>query len=127
MVQLIYGDADSATYPIRTITLNPPHPSARWTPFRTLPWKAKVTPFYSRPFGFAKYVTWSEDPTIHGRNDRVFNVEVEDRPGLEWGAWIELEDEGEEITPAFLPFVADNFRNLPELLPKEIKERIGRM
>jgi len=125
MVQLIFGDTDPATHPLRTITLVSPHPSARRTPFRTLPWDTKKTPFHNRPYHFTKSVAWSEDETIQARNEDP--ALKEHRAGLEWGAWVELLDDGEEVTPAFIAFAVDCFRNLLELLPKEIRQAIGRV
>ena len=40
---------------------------------------------------------------------------------VEWGAWYELKDENERLKTTMIPFMADNVRNMPSLVPKELR------
>lgn len=59
------------------------------------------------------------------RRDSVTD-DVEGPPGLEWGAWLELTHKDDErMRPSMMPFFADTFKNISDLLPKEEKEGLG--
>jgi len=45
------------------------------------------------------------------------NSETMGGGGTEWGAWCELKIEGDKLRTSAIPFFADNFMNLPFLLP----------
>lgn len=82
----------------------------------------------TRPWNFKHHVRWAEDASITARNARSkgANAKETDQPGLEWGAWFELTDEDDKISPAVIAFLADIFKSMPDLLPKEERVGLGR-
>ena len=53
------------------------------------------------------------------------NSETVGGGGTEWGAWCELKTEGDKLRTSAIPFFADNFMNLPVLVPNNEPARIG--
>lgn len=115
-----------ATPRATTVTLLPPLPNARVTPLRTHPRDAAESTT-KRPAQFKKYTTMREDGVIAARNANSENGALNERPGLEWGSWLEMprEEEGGGLRPSMIPFLADSFKNLPQILPKEEKSGLG--
>lgn len=98
----------------------PSSPYARRVPLHVHPSVAQVTPLFSN-VNFKSSYRWAEDKAIRERNRALGRGE---RPavgggGLEWGAWLELLDPAEHINVSVLPFLADMFKNIPELLPRD--------
>ena len=48
------------------------------------------------------------------------NIETVGGGGTEWGAWCELKIKGDKLRTSAIPFFADNFINLPVLLPNSL-------
>ncbi len=112
-----------------TVTLVPPAPNARITPLRTHPRNAAES-FTKRPAHFIKYTKMREDEVLAARNPNSNNnaggwqiaAALNERPGLEWGSWLEMPRELGGIRPSMIPFLADSFKNLPQILPKEERD-----
>ncbi|KLO14787.1 hypothetical protein SCHPADRAFT_902928 [Schizopora paradoxa] len=129
MAHLIFGNlstTNSTTVP--TVTLLPPSPNAHIIPLQTHPLDA---PEYitNRPARFLKYTEMFEDDVIVSRNKNDNNTRSEclnERPGLEWGAWLKMpREEKDGLRSSMIPFLADSFKNLPQILPKEERKGLG--
>lgn len=126
---LVFGDlSPQPSAPIQR-TLVPPSPYARRLPLHFHP--SQVTPTEVRhAFTYGKSQTqWSVDQMIIARNEldssMRTNSETVGSGGTEWGAWCELKTEGDKLRTSAIPFFADNFMNLPVLLPNSEPARIG--
>ncbi|KAF7323422.1 hypothetical protein HMN09_00123100 [Mycena chlorophos] len=66
-------------------------------------------------FRFSEHVQWAQDPVLLADATRT-------RPNgvAIWGAWIELRESEERITPASLAFFADCFANLSSMWPADV-------
>lgn len=104
------------------MSLLPPSPYARRVPLHLHPSAAQITPMFGNA-RFKSNVKWAEDKAIRERNRALGRGE---RPAvgggvLEWGAWLELIDPLENINVSMLPFLGDMMKNIPELLPKDLR------
>lgn len=70
-----------------------------------------------------------EDDVIVSRNKNDNSIRKEglnERPGLEWGSWLAMPcEEKDGLRPSMIPFLADSFKNLPQILPKEERKGLG--
>lgn len=129
IAHFIFGNLSSADSndPKRhasTVTLLPPAPNARVTPLRTHP---RDTPesISTRPAEFLKYLKMTEDEVLSARNSNASEQTrstLNERPGLEWGSWVEMSREEGGLRLSMIPFLADTFKNLPQLLPKQERD-----
>ncbi|ORY87503.1 thioesterase-like superfamily-domain-containing protein [Leucosporidium creatinivorum] len=105
-----------------------PSPYAPLTPFVTHPALCDPTPqsdevhrrwssnsvFWFLP----ERIKWAEDLGIKARREgKAEGQQKGESLKLEWGAWCEMTDEGEEADHATLPFWADMMSSIPELFP----------
>ncbi|KAJ7290241.1 thioesterase-like superfamily-domain-containing protein [Mycena rebaudengoi] len=113
-----------AKIPPRTQPLIDPASSyGRSLPLSQHPSKAVETET-PHEFTFVKerHIRWAEDPRLLSQND----IHSPNRPLISgqgvsvWGAWVELTDKDERLTPASLSFFADCFMNMPLLFPKSV-------
>ena len=118
----VFGVLPDLTLPNQPgITLAPPSALARRIPLTIHPSQATLDP----PDLKFCYQNKAEDPYFLERNLAKAEGRSDDtRQGggeVEWGAWYELKDERDVLRAAMLPFVADNVRNMPNLIPKEMR------
>ncbi|KAF7348235.1 hypothetical protein MSAN_01777100 [Mycena sanguinolenta] len=102
--------------------LLPPSPYARRLPLYVHPSAAAKTRMV-RPWRFRPHVKWAADRQLQAQNradsaTRTSSITI-GGGGLVWGAWFELTDADERITPTAIPFLADIFVNLPSLMPRD--------
>ncbi|KAJ6630387.1 thioesterase-like superfamily-domain-containing protein [Mycena sp. CBHHK59/15] len=68
-----------------------------------------------KAYTFSKHVRWAEDLSLlqqdTARNGGGVSL---------WGAWVELADSEERITPASLAFLTDCFKSMPVLFPTSV-------
>lgn len=112
-------DSSSTVLP----TLVPPSPYARCIPLRTHPSDSPNTPLHD-VWKFKKHISAREDPVygpLNQAENRTSATEssavIREPPGLEFGAWLTLNDEEGHMRPTMLTFCADVVKPLPELLP----------
>jgi hypothetical protein len=104
------------------LTLAHPHALSRRCPLVTHPSKCTVAPF-RRPYTFGKHIIQALDPYYtallerRGAGYSAPNLVDLGGGGSTWGAWYQLLDKGDVITPHMLPFLADV---VPELLPDSL-------
>ncbi|KAJ6583985.1 thioesterase-like superfamily-domain-containing protein [Mycena vulgaris] len=103
------------------VGLAPPSSYARRLPLHVHP-SAAVETRMARPWRFKHHIKWASDPQLRAQNlpgsaARTSTATV-GGGGVVWGAWLQLADTQERITPASLAFLADIFLNLPSLLPR---------
>ncbi|KAJ7256823.1 thioesterase-like superfamily-domain-containing protein [Mycena haematopus] len=101
--------------------LVPPSPYARRLPLHDHPSVAVETPMV-RPWRFKQHIKWAGDRHLRAQNlpdspTRTSSATI-GGGGLVWGAWFELTDPDERITPTSIAFLADIFINLPALIPR---------
>ena len=110
----IFGNLDpaSASQTGPSLTLVPPAPGARVTPFGTYP--SSLKPSTKEPrWNFTPYIQAARDRSIHERHARLAKAGESDG-GVEGGGWYTFNDPGDVLTPASLAFFADLF---PDKLP----------
>ncbi|KAJ7184541.1 thioesterase-like superfamily-domain-containing protein [Mycena filopes] len=113
---LIFGK----TGPARTLV---DHASgyARRHPLLGHPSQAAVTQIH-KIFGFKNHIRWAEDPHLAALNDAdspTRNAFIGGGVAV-WGAWIELTDKDERLTPASLVFFADCINGMAQLFPSSV-------
>lgn len=98
-----------------TVLPHTPAKQARICPLRRHPAELKGVPL-DYAFNF-KDVRWAQDVDVEGRADE------DGRQKMEWGAWWQMTQDEDRIdsTAALMPFLADQFKNGPELLRDEHK------
>lgn len=124
-IRLVYGvlpDLSSEHAASSELTLVPPSPLARRIPLSQHP--STATPNPPEPYWLNQTV--AEDPLYRERNKNKSRARAPipgtDDRGLEWAAWIGHSDKADgPLEHAMLPFFADCMRNLPSLLPKELR------
>ncbi|KAJ7701436.1 thioesterase-like superfamily-domain-containing protein [Mycena rosella] len=118
---MIFGSCGSPPSAALQLGLAPPSSYARRLPLHVHPSKAVQTRM-ARPWQYKQHIKWASDPHFRAQNlpdspARTSSATV-GGGGLVWGAWFELTDPEERITPSSLAFLADTFLNLPSLLPR---------
>lgn len=96
------------------LTLEPPSPYARRIPFYTHPSKCPER-FSIRPWGYKRYAQMATDP-VHKELAKT------PRESMEWGQYLTLTDPSERFTTSALPFAADTFWAVDQILPSPWKE-----
>ncbi|KAJ7119009.1 thioesterase-like superfamily-domain-containing protein [Mycena epipterygia] len=114
---LIFGSIPPSTRPLIDLASG----YARRHPLAGHPSKVvatNVTEF----FGFRKHLRWAEDPFLLSQNEPDSPARKVTTGGgvAVWGAWIELVDKDERLTPASLALFADCVHNFATLLPGSI-------
>ncbi|KAJ7215313.1 thioesterase-like superfamily-domain-containing protein, partial [Mycena haematopus] len=114
---LIFGKIPASTRPLIDLSSG----YARRLPHLRHPSEASVNPIYDF-FGFTHRVRWAPDPYISARNDPdSLARRVPTGGGVAvWGAWIELMDEDERLTPSSLAFLADCTETMGTLFPYSV-------
>ncbi|KAJ7765752.1 thioesterase-like superfamily-domain-containing protein [Mycena metata] len=114
---LIFGKLPRPSRPL----VDPSSGYSRRHPLLEHPSAAVVT---SMPgvFSFSKHVRWAEDQNIIALNhaDHPTRNALTGGGVAVWGAWIELGDKDDRITPASLVFFADCVNNLATLFPHSV-------
>jgi len=114
---LIFGKLTRPSRPL----VDPSSGYSRRHPFLEHPSRAVVTRM-PRVFAFSTHIRWAENQNLIALND-------EDSPTRHaltgggvavWGAWIELADKDEHLTPASLVFFADCAKNMAMLFPLSV-------
>ncbi|KAF7314704.1 hypothetical protein MKEN_00944300 [Mycena kentingensis (nom. inval.)] len=77
---------------------------------------------------YVPHVRWAHDPILRAQNfpnsPARTNSSTIGGGGVVYGAWFQLTDPEERITPAAIAFLADTFINLPMLLPKAERQGV---
>ena len=121
--QLIYMSMPDKLDASHPMTLIPPDPMARITPFITKPSTIPELPPLPK-MAFKKYFRWYEDPRFLKRNYKKFNQESTENGGVETGWYLDLPDETEGWSLEMLAFASDMMSNLPDLLYPETRRPV---
>ncbi|KAF9562590.1 hypothetical protein CPC08DRAFT_817087 [Agrocybe pediades] len=120
MAHAIFGVNNHSSRDKLKLTLNPPSTYARRHPLYTDPSTAIDKPL-RHTWRFHKRAKWTKEKEILAKNEpngvNRTSASTVGGGGVEWGAWFEFADEGEEITNTSLCFLADMCLNTPTLLP----------
>ncbi|THH16529.1 hypothetical protein EW146_g4124 [Bondarzewia mesenterica] len=113
-VHAIFGNFASPDPPPTgpPLTLVPPAPAARVTPFNVHPSDLRPSTKRTR-WNFAQYIHAARDRAIHERHQRL-TKSGEGAGGVEGGGWYSFIDSSDELTPSALGFFVDLF---PDTLP----------
>ncbi|KAJ6585390.1 thioesterase-like superfamily-domain-containing protein [Mycena capillaripes] len=126
LADLVQQDRTRITTHLIFGTLGPPRLVAPSSYARRLPLyvhpSAAVETRMARPWRFKNHIKWAGDPHLRAQNlpdspARTSSTTV-GGGSLVWGAWFELSDPEERVTPASIALLADIFLNLPSLLPR---------
>ncbi|KAJ6500759.1 thioesterase-like superfamily-domain-containing protein [Mycena sanguinolenta] len=114
---LIFGKIPASTGPLIDLSSG----YARRLPYLRHPSEAVLEPMPSIT-GFAHRVRWAPDLDISARNGADSAARhVPTGGGIAvWGAWVELVDEDERLTPASLAFIADCTETMASLYPGSV-------
>lgn len=109
------------------LTLTATSPYGRQIPLSKHPAQETL----DKPSGKCTFQYKAEDRIFEERNRRraerkstAFNDSgLSETPdcGLEWGTWLELQDPDDVLEIAMIPFFSDCMKNLPSLLPQELR------
>jgi len=119
----VFGILDPSSGPPSepALTLLPPSPLARLTPFQTHPSNSSPSPPNSR-WNFGSYVRRTKDLLIRERHERLAET-GNGTGGIETGGWYQLTDPADRLTPSTLALFADLF---PDSLPWAANKNLPR-
>ncbi|KAH8119613.1 thioesterase-like superfamily-domain-containing protein [Phellopilus nigrolimitatus] len=124
--RLVFGVLPDMTLavPSDSLTLAPPSPLVRLIPLTRHP--SLMTP--DKPNARFLYQIKAEDRSFkeqisaRARRHPAIDSDQSQTNELEWGAWIQLADRTDApLEPEMIPFFADCVKNLPALLPRELR------
>ncbi|TFY55667.1 hypothetical protein EVG20_g9233 [Dentipellis fragilis] len=105
--QSVFGNMDPAAAPPSEIamTLEPPSPLARVTPFHTHPSTCTPAKSWSR-LNFKHHMLHAQDPSIAERHERLTAAGIGEG-GTEQGVWAGFADPSDKLSASALAFFAD--------------------
>ncbi|KAF7359103.1 hypothetical protein MSAN_01251500 [Mycena sanguinolenta] len=114
---LIFGKIPASTGPLIDLSSG----YGRRLPHLRHPSEAVLKPMFPVA-GFTHRVRWAPEPSISARNRPDSPARrVPTGGGIAvWGAWIELADEDERLTPSSLAFLADCVETMATLYPRSV-------